>query len=140
MTKQTINIGASEEVTGATKIRDAFDMINDNFDELYARCPAVADSLIQVITTNATEITGAKMLYVFNPGGDITAVLAAYASVLYPVVCKNISAHHVDITGTASETFDGHAGGTRLAAGKSIVIYKYNLNYLIAQGEYLAVS
>ncbi len=51
MTKQTINIGSTANDGTGTAIRDSFDIVNDNFTELYTRQGAVAGTLFEAVVS-----------------------------------------------------------------------------------------
>jgi len=98
----------------------------------------LSDNQTLIITATEQTLDGAVSLYVFNPAGDITASISAIASLKGAINIKNISAHNVDISGAASETFDGGGTSIRVAAGKSISITPYDGNFILSAGEYAA--
>jgi len=73
MAKQVVNIGTFENDNKGDKLRDAFDKINDNFDEVYG-----AGGFIAVDTTAKIDAFTAAVnsfYIVNNNGGDITATI-----------------------------------------------------------------
>lgn len=64
MAKQTVNIGATPNDGTGDPIRDAFDKVNDNFDEVYSSYVATGQITVGNTTTNSV---------VSNTGGFITS-------------------------------------------------------------------
>jgi hypothetical protein len=54
MAKQTINLGSGPNASDGTPLRDAFDMVNDNFDELYTSKTALETDKEPTITGGTT--------------------------------------------------------------------------------------
>jgi hypothetical protein len=63
MAKQPINIGQSANDKTGTPLRDAFRIVNENFDELYARTgddiqiPALSGNNGKILSTNGTTLS-----------------------------------------------------------------------------------
>ena len=74
MTKQTINLGTGELTGDGESIRSAFDKVNDNFDEVYAR-DLNTDAQTLSIDGNTISITGGNSVTIVPSvllDGDLT--------------------------------------------------------------------
>ena len=74
MAKQTINLGTGELTGDGESIRSAFDKINDNFDEVYAR-DVNTDAQTLSIDGNTISITGGNSITIapaVSLDGDLT--------------------------------------------------------------------
>ena len=74
MTKQTINLGTGELTGDGESIRSAFDKVNDNFDEVYAR-DLNTDAQTLSIDGNTISITGGNSVTIapaVSLDGDLT--------------------------------------------------------------------
>jgi hypothetical protein len=74
MAKQTINLGTGELTGDGESIRSAFDKVNDNFDEIYAR-DVNTDAQTLSIDGNTISITGGNSVTIVpsvSLDGDLT--------------------------------------------------------------------
>ena len=74
MAKQTINLGTGELTGDGESIRSAFDKVNDNFDEIYAR-DVNTDAQTLSIDGNTISITGGNSITIapaVSLDGDLT--------------------------------------------------------------------
>ena len=68
MAKQPINIGQSANDKTGTPLRDAFRIVNENFDELYAamgadvQIPSQINNSGKLLTTNGTTLSWTNIL------------------------------------------------------------------------------
>ncbi len=82
MAKQTINIGSSANKGDGDPLRTAFDKINDNFTELYARAENT-DSQTLTLTGNTLSISGGNSVTLnISPTGDLKGSVFADDSTL----------------------------------------------------------
>ena len=84
MAKQTINLGTGELTGDGESIRSAFDKVNDNFDEVYAR-DLNTDAQTLSIDGNTISITGGNSVTIVpsvSLDGDLTGSVFADDSTL----------------------------------------------------------
>ena len=84
MAKQTINLGTGELTGDGESIRSAFDKVNDNFDEVYAR-DVNTDAQTLSIDGNTISITGGNSVTIapsVSLDGDLTGSVFADDSTL----------------------------------------------------------
>ena len=84
MAKQTINLGTGELTGDGESIRSAFDKINDNFDEVYAR-DVNTDAQTLSIDGNTISITGGNSVTIVpsvSLDGNLTGSVFADDSTL----------------------------------------------------------
>jgi len=82
MAKQTINIGSSVNSGDGDPLRTAFDKVNDNFDELYARAENT-DSQTLILVGNTLSISGGNSVELnISPVGDLKGSVFADDSTL----------------------------------------------------------
>ena len=74
MAKQTINIGTTANDGTGTPLRDSFDIVNDNFTEVYAK-PNLTLSTNTLTLTKADGSTDTVNLAPYLDG-DITSIIA----------------------------------------------------------------
>lgn len=82
MAQQNINIGRSANAGDGDPLRIAFDKINDNFDELYARA---LNTDAQTLTLNGNTLSisnGNSVELNISPKGDLTGSVFADDSTL----------------------------------------------------------
>ena len=88
MSKLHINIGDSANDRTGDPLRTAFDKVNSNFDELYARTgddlqiPALAGNTGKVLTTNGTTLSWAATDKIVSGSNEIT--LNILGALVYP--------------------------------------------------------
>jgi len=63
MAKQTVNIGTTANDGTGDQLRDAFDKLNDNFDEVYAGTATVAQSYTPAAAIGATGDLAGQIAY-----------------------------------------------------------------------------
>jgi len=74
MAKQTVNIGTTANDGTGTPLRDAFDIVNDNFNEVYAKPDlTLASNTLTLTKPDGTTDTVDLAPYL---DGDITAIIA----------------------------------------------------------------
>jgi len=102
MTKQTINLGTGELTGDGESIRSAFDKINDNFDELYAK--------------DATDFDPSSVGESIIPDTDVAYDLGSASNRFRDLY---LSGSTIDLGGTTLSIVDGNlqVGGVDVAAG-----------------------
>ena len=109
MSKQTINIGVSPNDNTGTPLRDAFDMINDNFNEIYAlnggsaAFPSLGTSE-QVLRVNS----GGTALEFFDLNSALSAYLPLTGGTLTGALDINVVGGANNITSTGAFTLASH--------------------------------
>jgi cytoskeletal protein CcmA (bactofilin family) len=87
MAKQTINIGASANDGNGDPLRIAFDKINDNFDELYARDLNTDAQTLTLVGNTLSIANGNSVELNISPVGDLKgSVFADDSTVLVDAV------------------------------------------------------
>jgi hypothetical protein len=82
MAQQTINIGSSVNKGDGDPLRTAFDKVNDNFDELYARAENT-DGQTLTLVGNTLSISGGNSVALdISPVGDLQGSVFADDSTL----------------------------------------------------------
>lgn len=134
MSKQTINIGtAADDGTGDTT-RDAFDICNDNFTELYTDVGTLESDVdaLEVITENnevdsyTLVLADANKLVTITLGTATTLTVPPNSSVAFP-------------TGTMIMVAQLGAGQVTITAGLGVTINSYD-SALKLTGQYAACS
>ena len=88
MTKQIINLGQTANDRTGDPLRVAFEKVNENFDELYARTgddlqiPALSGNTSKYLTTNGTTLSWGAVSSLVN--GAHTVSLATAGELVYP--------------------------------------------------------
>ena len=106
MTKQIINLGQTANDRTGDPLRVAFEKVNENFDELYARTgddlqiPALAGNDGKVLTTNGTTLSwGAKDKIV---SGSNEVAINGIGALVYPQGASQRDTSAVNCQGNAS--------------------------------------
>lgn len=80
MAQQTINIGTSPNDNTGDPVRDAFDKVNDNFNEVYAGAVATAvattvelEDITDAINTDTAKVAG-YMVFNTTTGAPVWAI------------------------------------------------------------------
>lgn len=134
MAKQTIDIGTEYDDESATQTRDAFDMCNDNFDELYTDVETLETNVaaLEVITENnevdsyILALTDANKLVTITKADATTVTVPPNSSVAFPV-------------GTMIMVAQLGAGQVTITAGAGVTINSYD-SALALTGQYAAAS
>ena len=110
MAKQVINLGTTANDGTGTPLREAFDMVNDNFTELYTDDTGDVDSIIagtgiavDAATGNVTVTNSAPDQTVALTGGTSITTSGTYPS--FTITNDDPNATHTgDVTGSAALT------------------------------------
>ena len=153
MAKQTVNLGTSLNSGNGDPLRTAFDKINDNFDELYARDIGTDPSNLGVniapsvngasdlgtssqrwgtafvkdfinIGNNSTITVNANGEFVFNK--PIISTVAVKNDVVGSIFADDSSLAFNGQTGTFHGKFDGELTGSVFADDSSIIVDAVN--------------
>jgi len=93
MTQQTINIGSSPNKGDGDPLRTAFDKINDNFTELYARDLNTDAQTLTLVGNTLSISDGNSVTLDISPTGDLTgSVFSDDSALLVDGVNGNIVA------------------------------------------------
>ena len=142
MAQQTINIGSSPNKGDGDPLRTAFDKINDNFTELYAR-DLNTDAQTLSLNGNTLSITdGNSVTLNISPVGDLTgSVFADDSTILVDGVAGkirgdiengtvNITSTVADVNITAADDIDlettGANGDIRLTSSDNIRLSSFS--------------
>ena len=106
MTKQIINLGQTANDRTGDPLRVAFEKVNENFDELYARTgddlqiPALSGNDGKVLTTNGTTLSWSAKDKIVSGSNEVT--LNTIGALVYPqgALQRDISA--INCQGNAS--------------------------------------
>jgi hypothetical protein len=123
LAKQTINIGAAPNDGTGDPIRDAFDKVNDNFDEIYSSYTATGAVSVGNSTVNSV---------VSNSGGLVTSTNAV--STVANTTTFKIGNSTVNATLTATQlSVSGGNTGITTANTTAIVVGNTTINSSITQ-------
>lgn len=85
MAKQTLNIGTVPNDGSGDKLRDAFDKVNDNFDEIYSAFTfssnnaEVANSIILSGDANSNGIINNSSFYLYSPSANLVLTATSFS-------------------------------------------------------------
>jgi hypothetical protein len=112
MAKQTINIGTRANDASGDTIRDAFDKVNDNFNEIYTEIGNPTSDLKFTGATISTDQTNQDLTLDPNGTGNISAqrplILASFTTVQRDALT---GVNGMLIYNTDNNQFEGHENG-----------------------------
>ncbi len=134
MSKQTINIGTSEDDGTGESTRNAFDKCNDNFTELYAADITLTSAVdaLEIVTENPQIVS-----YVLVLADALKLVTVTNANACTLTVPPNSSVAFP--TGTTIAVCQGGAGQVTITAGSGVTINSAD-SALKLTGQYATCS
>ena len=138
MAKQVINLGNTANDGTGTPLREAFDMVNDNFTELYTDDTGDVDSIIagtgiavDAATGNVTVTNSAPDQTVALTGGTQISTSGTYPSFTITNDAPNAT-HTGDVTGSAALTIASNAVTTAKILNDNVTHDKLENRYTAA--------
>ena len=122
MAKQVINIGTTANDGTGTPIRDAFDIVNDNFTELYSDDAGDVNSIVAGTSISVSSATGDVTVTNSSPNathtGDVTGstglTIATDAVTTAKILNDNVTHDKLAPRYTAIQSIAGTSGATSI--------------------------